>query len=311
MPHGDHHGHRHDHGRGHVAALPADLGSAFAVGIALNAGFVAAELGFGLVAHSTALVADAAHNLGDVLGLALAWGASLLARRKPSPRLTYGYGRSSILAALANAVVLLVSIGAIAVEAVQRLIQPEPVAGVTVIVVALIGIAVNGVTALLFRHGREADLNVQGAFLHMAADAAVSAGVAASGLAILFTGWTLIDPLVSLGIAIALLGSTWDLLRRSVGLAMDAVPDGVDRDAVEAHLRAMPGVAALHDLHIWSVSTTEVAMTTHLVCRDGAAGDAFLARLRTEMRERFNIRRVTVQVESGDPAHPCLLAQSV
>jgi cobalt-zinc-cadmium efflux system protein len=309
--HGDGNGHSHGPGGHHHATPPAGFDGAFALGAALNAAFVAAEIVFGLSAHSVALLADAAHNLGDVLGLLLAWGAAWLGRRRPTRQRTYGYGRSSILASLANAVVLLVSVGAIAVEAVQRLVAGVPsgaVGGRTVMLVAAAGIVVNGVTAWLFARGRKGDLNVRGAFLHMAADAAVSVGVVVSGLVILLTGWAWLDPAVSLGIAAVILASTWGLLRDSVNLAMDAVPEGIDLPKIEATLRAMPGVTEVHDLHVWGLSTTETALTAHLV-QDGDASDAGrLLRLAcTQVRERFGIGHATFQVETADVAQGCEL----
>jgi len=278
------------------------------LGAALNAGFVVAEVVFGLAAHSVALLADAAHNLGDVLGLLLAWGAVWLGRRRPTRERTYGYGRSSILASLTNAVVLLVSVGAIAVEAVQRLAAGVPsgqVGGKTVMLVAAIGIVV---TAWLFARGRKGDLNVRGAFLHMAADAAVSAGVVLAGFVILLTGWAWLDPVVSLGIAALILVSTWGLLRDSVNLALDKVPEGVKAGEVRAYLSALPGVTEVHDLHIWGLSTTETALTAHLVRPGLGTDDALLRQACDELRDRFGVGHATFQVEDGDPAQPCALA---
>ena len=294
------HGHAHGHAHG-----SADYGRAFAIGVALNLGFVAVEAAFGLLSGSLALVADAGHNLSDVLGLLLAWGASVLVRRRPTLRRTYGLRRSSILAALVNAVFLLVAIGAIAWEAARRFGEPGPVAGGTVIGVALIGLAVNGATALLFLRGQRADLNIRGAFLHMAADAGVSLGVALAGVAILLTGWRWLDPAVSLAVVAIIFVGTWGLLRDSVNLALDAVPEGIDAAAVEAHLRGLPAVAGVHDLHIWAMSTTETALTAHLVLPGGRGGDALLARACRELRDRFGIEHSTLQVEHGDPAFPC------
>lgn len=312
----DHHGHEgHDHGHGagghHHHQPPAGFDGAFALGAALNAGFVAAEVVFGLAAHSVALLADAAHNLGDVLGLLLAWGAAWLGRRRPTRERTYGYGRSSILASLTNAVVLLVGVGAIAVEAIQRLVAGVPagdVGGKTVMLVAAVGIAVNGVTAWLFARGRKGDLNIRGAFLHMAADAAVSAGVVVAGLVILLTGWAWIDPVVSLGIAALILVSTWGLLRDSVNLALDRVPENVSAEKVRSYLTGLPGVTEVHDLHVWGLSTTETALTAHLVRPGQGTDDALLRRACDELRDRFGIGHATIQVEDGDPAQPCALA---
>ena len=314
----DHHDHSgHDHERAHASGghhhhePPAGFDGAFALGAALNAGFVAAEVVFGLAAHSVALLADAAHNLGDVLGLLLAWGAVWLGRRRPTRQRTYGYGRSSILASLTNAVVLLVSVGAIAVEALQRLTAGVPagqVGGKTVMLVAAAGIVVNGVTAWLFARGRKGDLNVRGAFLHMAADAAVSAGVVIAGLVILLTGWAWLDPLVSLGIAALIVVSTWGLLRDSVNLALDKVPEGVNAEAVRSYLSGLPGVTGIHDLHIWGLSTTETALTAHLIRPGLGTDDGFLRRVCEELRDDHGIGHATFQIEDGDPAQPCVLA---
>ncbi|MEO8084413.1 MAG: cation diffusion facilitator family transporter [Ardenticatenales bacterium] len=298
-PHPPHaHGHNHSH-------APADFGRAFAVGVALNVGFVAVEAFFGLSSRSLALLADAGHNLGDVVGLLLAWGASVLAGGLPTERRTYGLRRTSIMAALLNAVVLLVAVGGIAWEALLRLRQPEPVAGGTVMAVAAVGIVVNGVTAWLFMAGRKHDMNIRGAFLHMAADAAVSLGVVAAALAMRLTGWLWLDPVVSLVIAVAITASTWGLLRESLDLALDAVPRGIHPAEVAAYLADLPGVEAVHDLHIWGMSTTEAALTVHLVKPDARIDDALLARICRDLHDRFGIEHATVQFELGDEAHPC------
>ena len=291
-------GHGHDHG-------PKDYSRAFAIGIALNVGFVVAEASFGILSDSLALLADAGHNLSDVLGLLLAWGAAALSKRGATARRTYGWRGSSILAALANAVLLLVAVGGIAWEAVRRFQEPGPVSGQTVIWVAAVGVAVNTATALLFMAGRKGDLNIRGAFLHMAADAGVSAGVVIAGIAILFTGWDWLDPAVSLVIAAVILVSTWGLLRESVNLALDAVPAGIDVHAVEAHLRGLPGVEGVHDLHIWGMSTTEAALTVHLLKPDPRDDDALLARVTNEFHDRFEIEHLTVQWERGGDPRPC------
>ncbi|HVZ40589.1 MAG TPA: cation diffusion facilitator family transporter [Candidatus Kapabacteria bacterium] len=305
MGHGHHHA--HDHAPGHAHA-PASFGHAFAIGITLNFLFVCVEATYGIIAHSIALVADAGHNLGDVFGLLLAWGATILARRVPTERRTYGFRRSSILASLLNATLLLVAVGAIAWEAFGRLQRPEPVAIQTVIRVALVGIVINTLTALLFMRGRKHDLNIRGAFLHMAADAAVALGVVIAGLVIATTGWLWLDPLVSIAIAIVITIGTWGLLRQSFNLAMDAVPEGIDRVAVEEYLRQVPSVIEVHDLHIWGMSTTENALTAHLVMPGNEPPDAFLARLRHDLEHQFGIGHVTIQVEHGDEAHPCVQA---
>jgi cobalt-zinc-cadmium efflux system protein len=273
----------------------------------LNAAFVIVEGTYGLIGHSMALLADAGHNLSDVAALLIAWGASALARQRPSTRFTYGYRGSSILAALLNAVILFIAVGAIGLESVQRLIEPGPVASLTVIVVASVGILVNGITTLFFLRGRHRDLNIRSAYLHMAADTLVSVGVVAAGAVIMATGWLWIDPVVGLVIATMIVVGTWDLLRHSMRLALDAVPASIDPEAVRRYLGELMGVAELHDLHIWPMSTTETALTCHLVMPAGHPGDAMLTRLAVELRERFQIQHATIQVETGDPAHPCEL----
>ncbi len=305
--HHDHaHAAHHAHGPGHAHA-PASFGRAFALGIGLNAAFVIAEAGAGVYGHSVALLADAGHNLSDVLGLAVAWVAHALARRAPSRRFTYGLGGSSILAALFNAVTLLLVVGALTLEAVQRLFDPGPVAGGTVMAVAAGAVAVNGVTAWLFASGRGGDLNLRGAYLHMLADALVSAGVIAAGGLILLTGWLWIDPAVSLAVNLAIVAGTWGLLREGVTLSLQAVPPGIDAAAVRRMLLDRPGVAALHDLHIWPMSTTESALTVHLLMPDGRPGDGFLTEAADLLHDRFGIGHATLQIET-DPATPCRLA---
>jgi cobalt-zinc-cadmium efflux system protein len=293
------HGHSHE---------PQGHDRAFAVGIALNLGFVAVEAVYGVLAHSMALLADAGHNLGDVLALGLAWGASVLGRRQPSGRFTYGLRSSTILAALVNAMLLMLVVGGIAVEAVQRLMDPVPVATMTVIWVALCGIVVNTATALFFLHGREHDLNVRGAFLHMAADAAVSLGVVLAGVGMLYSGWNWLDPVMSLVIAAVVVGSTWGLLRDSVNLSLHAVPPRIDTLLIREYLRGLAGVAEIHDLHIWGMSTTETALTVHLVMPDGHPSDGFIAQISSELQERFGVGHATIQIEMGDQSYPCPLA---
>jgi cobalt-zinc-cadmium efflux system protein len=295
----EHHDHAHEH-PGH--------GRAFAVGIALNLGFVAIESVYGVLAHSMALLADAGHNLSDVLALALAWGASILGRRLPSRRFTYGLGSTTILAALINAMLLMLVVGGIAVEAVQRLLNPVPVETLTVIWVALGGIVVNTATALLFLRGREHDLNVRGAFLHMAADAAVSLGVVFAGAAMLYTGWAWLDSAMSLIIAAVIVGGTWGLLRDSANLALHAVPPRIDTALIRGYFSGLAGVAEFHDLHIWGMSTTDTALTVHLVMPGGHPSDRFIAEVADELRLRFGIGHATIQVETGDALHPCVLA---
>jgi cobalt-zinc-cadmium efflux system protein len=280
-------------------SLAGTYDRAFASGVFLNIIFVIIEAAFGIISGSLSLLADAGHNLSDVVGLLLAWGASYLSRRKPSERRTYGWHSSSILAAMLNAVILLLAVGAIAWEAVKRLAHPAPVAGKTVITVAVIGMIINTITALLFRSGRKNDLNIRGAFLHMAADAAVSASVAVAGLFIFFGGWLWLDPVLSLLIAAAILAGTWGLLREAVNLTLDAVPAGIDRSAVEVYLQNLPGVCAVHDLHIWGLSTSEAALTAHLVKTAADDDDALIAQASRELHEHFKIAHTTLQWERG------------
>lgn len=293
----DHAGHAHG-GHGHSHA-PANFDRAFAIGVALNVGFVVVEAAYGIISNSLALLADAGHNLGDVAGLLLAWGAAWLSRRAPTAKRTYGYGRTSILAALANAVLLLVAIGAIGWEAVQRFAHPEPVQGLTVMIVAAIGIAVNGGTALLFMRGRKGDINIRGAFLHMASDAGISAGVVVAGLVMMLTGWLWLDPVVSLLLVAVVAFGTWGLLKDSVALAIDEVPSGISRDDVYAHLQALGGVTDVHDLHIWPLSTTSTALTVHLVCEGDRIDDDLTGRIVEQLKVRFKIDHATIQFETG------------
>jgi cobalt-zinc-cadmium efflux system protein len=304
--HGHHHGHSHAAGSGHSHA-PANFGKAFAIGITLNMGFVIIEVIYGLLANSMALLADAGHNLSDVLGLLVAWTASVLVRRAPSSRFTYGLRGSSILAALFNAVFLLVTIGAISWEAIQRLGSPEPVAGQTVMIVAAIGIVINGITAWLFASGSKNDINLRGAYAHMAADALVSAGVVVAGLFILLTGWLWLDPVVSLIINAIIIWGTWGLLRDSVAMSMAAVPPQIDPIKVRKFIAERPGVSGLHDLHIWPMSTTEIALTCHLVMPQGHPGDEFIHSLCGELAEQFKINHTTIQIETDQHA-ACALA---
>jgi len=295
----------HDHSHAGHSHGPANFNTAFAVGIVLNTAYVLFEVIFGLLGHSLALLADAGHNLSDVLGLLLAWGASAMAKSAPTKRRTYGLRGSSILAALFNAIFLLISVGAIVWEALRRFKAPAEVAANTIIWVSLLGIAINTGTALMFRSGRERDLNIRGAFLHMAADAAISAGVVIAGLAILWTGRSWIDPLVSLLISGVIIWGTWDLLRESTDLALQAVPRNIELEKVERYLEQLPGVAKVHDLHIWAMSTTETALTVHLVKPDGCIDDEWLARICDDLQHRFQIGHVTIQLECGSETHPC------
>lgn len=289
-----HHGHSHSHGHDHA---PADFGKAFAIGVVLNTGFVVVEALAGFLYGSMALLADAGHNLSDVLSLLIAWGASVLARRPPSARFTYGLKSSSILAAMANAALLLVALGAILIETLRRLFDPAPVEPGPIMIVAGIGIVINTATALLFMRGRKADLNIRGAYLHMVADAAVSAGVVIAGLAIWLTGMAWIDPLTSLVIVAIIAVGTWGLLKDSVKMALLAVPEGIDESAVRAELAGLPGVSGVHDLHIWPMSTTETALTAHLIVPGGHPGDAFLQDIAERLHDRFGIEHATIQLE--------------
>lgn len=303
--HGSHdHGPGHSHGAHGHAHAPADFGRAFAIGTALNLAFVIVEGAAGILTGSMALLADAGHNLSDVLGLLIAWGGASLAKRPASRRFTYGLRSSTILAALANAVLLLFAVGAIAYEAVRRFADPPPVEGVTVMIVAGIGIVINTVTALMFARGRKHDINIRGAYLHMAADAGVSAGVVVGGALILWTGALWIDPAISLFIVAVILWGTWGLARESLTMALHAVPRGVDPERVEATLATLPGVTRVHDLHIWPMSTTEVALTAHLVMPKGHPGDAFLDQAQRRLADDFGIGHTTLQIEVGD-GDPC------
>ncbi len=299
-PHDHSHDHHHIHA-GHAHA-PASFGRAFAIGIALNAVFVMIEAGYGFVSNSTALLADAGHNMSDVLGLVVAWIAAMLAKRPPTARLTYGLRNASILAALLNAVLLLIAAGAILLEAIQRLLHPEPVASKMVIVVAAIGIVVNGFTAWLFSGGRETDLNIRGVYLHMAADAAISAAVVVTGWLVLQTGWLWVDPATSLLIVAVIVAGTWGLLRESTAMSLAAVPAAIDPAAVRVYLSNLPGVASIHDLHIWPMSTTETALTAHLVTPAGSPGDAFLMETCRQLSHRFGIGHATLQIETTTTA---------
>ena len=299
---------RHAHAVGHSHAhAHLDYGRAFAIGIALNLVYVVAEAAAGLISGSLALLADAGHNLGDVLSLSLAWGAAVLSRRRPSGRFTYGLRSSSILAALANAIILLVVTGGIAWEALGRLSRPVSVAATIVIWVAAAGILVNGVTALLFASGSRRDLNLKSVFLHMAADTLVTATVVAAGIAIALTGWLWLDPAVSLFVSAVIVIGTWGLVKSAIGLALNAVPEGVDTAAVRALLLDIPGVIGLHDLHIWGMSTTETALTCHLVIPRGHPGDAVLNGIAQQLHDRFGIHHATIQIELADTDEVCVL----
>jgi len=299
-------GHSHDSWKGHNHShAPKNFDRSFAIGIALNFGFVTVEVVYGFLSNSLALLSDAGHNLSDVLALLLAWGASVWVRRTPTNRRTYGFRRSSILVAIFNALVLLVVVGGIAWEAILRFIQPEPVASGVVMLVATVGIGINGFTAWLFMSGQKQDVNIRGAYLHMVADAAISLGVVVAAVIIHFTNWLWVDPVASLLIVIVITLGTWELLRESLDLALDAVPKNIHPAEVEAYLSGLPGVATVHDLHIWSMSTTEIALTVHLVKPDAVIDDALLSRISEELSDKFGIAHATVQLEQGDNAYPC------
>ena len=305
MAHHNDHAHDHSHPHGHSHA-PADFGGAFAVATLLNFALVTVQVIYGLSAHSIALLADAGHNFGDALALLLAWGAHVLARRLPTERFTYGFRSASILSALVNAVMMLITTGAIAWEAIRRFVDPGAVSGLTVMVVATLGIVVNGVSAWFLMAGRKGDLNVRGAFLHLMADTAVSVGVVLAGAAIYLFGWNWIDPAVSLAVSAVIVWSSWGLLRESLQLTMNAVPASIEPSDVCGYLETLPGVASIHDLHIWAMSTTENALTCHLVMPQGHPGDAFIARASHELAHRFRIKHPTFQIELAD-AGPCPL----
>ena len=300
------HSHSDEHDAKWHPHAPQSFGMAFVIGTLLNAGYVVVQLIFGFFAHSLALLADAGHNFGDVLALLLAWGATYLASTPSTARRTYGLGRSSILAALANSVLLLIAVGAITLEAIRRFSEPGEVGGKTVMIVAAIGIAINGITALLFFSGRERDLNIRAAFIHMGADAAVSAGVVIAGLLILVTGMRWIDPVASLIINAVIVWGTWGLLRDSVAMALDVVPPNVDPNAVRRYLEGLDGVTAVHDLHIWPLSTTRTALTVHLEMPDAAGGDVFLQQVCECLHAEFQIEHSTIQIEQD--AEACSLA---
>jgi cobalt-zinc-cadmium efflux system protein len=304
------HGHSHGHGGHHHHHAPvAGHGRAFAIAVVLNLGIVLVQGIYGVIAHSTALLADAGHNLSDVLGLLLAWGAAWLTTRRPSARYTFGFGSTSILASLANAGLLLFACGAIVTEAIGRLMNPAPVAGMLVFVVATIGMLVNGFSAWLFMRGQKEDLNIRGAFMHMAGDALISAAVAVSGLVILGTNWTWLDPVMSLVVVAVIVYGTWGLLRDSVRLALNAVPPGVDLNRIRDYLAAQPGVTDVHDLHVWALSTTGNALSAHLVMPSGHPGDETVDAIVLTLRETFAMQHATLQVDLGTTEHCCSLDQ--
>jgi cobalt-zinc-cadmium efflux system protein len=300
----DDHNHHGDHEHVHV---PKDFGPMFAIATALNVGLVAIQIFYGIAAHSVALLADAGHNFGDALGLVIAWGAHVLAKLNPTARYTYGFRSASILAALLNGVILLVATGGIAWEAIERFFEPGEVAGFTVMVVAAIGIVINGLSAWFLMAGRKGDLNIRGAFLHMVGDAAVSLGVVIAGGLIILTGWNWLDPTVSIVISAVIVWGTWGLLREAVNHSLDAVPSEIDPKEVIKYLGGLPGVEGIHDLHVWAMSTTETALTCHLVMPKGHPGDEFLQKIYRQLHDKFEIVHPTLQIELGD-AGACKLA---
>jgi len=302
-----HHNHKHDHSAAHDHGTSNNQGRIFILTILLNAAFVVLEFAYGFIANSTALMADAGHNASDVLGLLLAWGAVMLGRKQPSQRYTYGLRSTSILAALANATLLLVASGAIALEAIQRFSQPPAVASLTVSIVAAVGIVINGLSAWLLRSGSKKDLNVRGAYLHMLADTAISLAVVVVGLAMFHTGWYWLDPSISLAIVLVIVIGTWDLLRDSLRLALSAVPEQINAPAIDMYLRQLDGVTDIHDLHIWGLSTTETALTAHLVMPCGCPGDDFMDEVTQTLKKQYSIQHSTLQIEQGTSIHACSL----
>lgn len=291
--------HQHSH-------KPKDYNRAFAIGVALNVVFVVIEAGYGIATGSLALIADAGHNLSDVIGLLLAWGANFLSGKPPTEKRTYGFRKLTIMASLASAILLLFALGCITWEAIGRLFHPKPIEGITVIVVAAIGVVINTITALLFISGQKHDLNIKGAFLHMAADAAISLGVVIAGAVIMATGWLWMDPVVSLLIVVVILAGTWPLLRDSVNLAIDSVPRGIDILGIRDYLASLENVAQIHDLHVWAMSTTEVALSVHLIISDDSWDNNFLSNLQQELLDRFGIAHATIQIERPNDT-PCML----
>jgi cobalt-zinc-cadmium efflux system protein len=307
-PHEHRHERRHTHDAHDHAVDARSIGRAFVIGIVLNLAFVVVEVVYGALAHSVALIADAGHNFGDVLGLGLSWGATALATLKPSSRRTFGYRRSTIVASVANALILLFVTGGLTWESLRRLLAPQPAQGLTMIVVALVGAAVNATSALLFMKDRAHDLNRRSAFLHLASDAALAVGVAVAGAIILATGWLWLDPAVSIVLAVAILAGTWSLMRKSMNLMLDAVPEAIAPEEVKAFLGALPRVVEVHDLHIWAMSTTETALTAHLVMPGNSCEPTFLAGVCRELHDRFDIDHATLQIDPQEAPAPCALA---
>ncbi len=289
----------------HSHHTTTDYNKAFVIGIALNIAYIIIEFVAGIAINSIALIADAGHNLSDVLGLGLAWGANYLAKTNPTQTRTYGMRKSTVLAALFNAIILLIAVGAISIEAIRKFFDPQPVSGTTVMLVAGIGVLINGATAFLFMSGRKKDINIRGAFLHMAADAGISLGVVAAGLVIQLTGWLWPDPVISLVIVIVITAGTWSLLKESFLLSMDAVPQNMDIEEVKKYLLSLAGVMDAHDLHIWAMSTTEIALTVHLVMPEMDMDDLFLQKICRELHDQFGIEHPTIQIEKGSHSATC------
>lgn len=287
------------HGHQNVHLAGPDYGKAFAIGVALNAAFIIVEVVFGLLSNSLALIADAGHNLSDVLGLLLAWGAAILVKKSATENYTYGFKKSSVLAAFLNAMILLVAIGIIIWEAVQRFANPQPIQGPTVMLVAGIGVMINTITALLFYSGRKSDINIKGAFLHMAADAAISLGVVIVGLVLTFVPWYWLDPVVSIVIALVIFYGTWGLLRDSVNLSLDAVPKNIDKVGIENYLNSLPEISGFHDLHIWAMSTTETALTVHVTLCAECDRNQLIQKISDDLRNAYQIAHTTIQVEDA------------
>lgn len=303
--HSDKHHHGHHHGHHHPTPTPADFNVAFALAVSLNLLFTLTEAGFALFANSMSLLADAGHNLGDVFGLVMAWGASLLVKRTATEKYSYGYKKTTLLAALGNALLLVFASALIVYESIYKFIQPEPVNEIVVIIIAAIGILINGGTALLFLRGKDSDLNIKGAYLHLASDALISISVVVTGFLLLLTKWNWLDPLVGLLIVAIILRGSWSLLRGSIDLILGAVPHTVNQVDVRNYLSNLLGVVAVHDLHIWALSTQEVALTAHLVMPNHVFLDVDYEDINRELKAHFNIHHVTIQVEKGDVANPC------
>lgn len=297
--------HEHSHAGHSHGESSSDYSKIFVFGILLNTLFIVLEAVYGIIINSLALIADAGHNLSDVFGLLIAWGASYLVKKTPTLNRTYGFRKSSILAALFNAIILLIAVGAIGIEAIKRLGSPAPTEGTVIVWVASAGIVINALTAWLFHRDSKKDMNIRGAFLHMAADAAVSAGVVIGAVVIMQTGWYWIDPVLSILISVVIIAGTWELLKDSLNLALDAVPEGIDVAQVKEYLTALPGVKEVHDLHVWAMSTTETALTVHIVNSDAKVDDNITSMICRDLHNKFGIGHSTIQIENGSTARNC------